>query len=1184
MKRMYSIVSLSLFAGLSFASSSSKQQKELRGLEANALVKQSNHIIINAPSKVPSFVEFVAVSSKEKAIDLLKPSFAFRNDDEFKLLKNEKDNVGGVHYQYNQYYKGVKVEDGIYTVHTKSNTVLSANGFFVDNIVLNTQVVLSPQQAIDAALKSIGAKRYKWQVPEEEALLKSSSKNNNASYYPQPELTITAAKADYFKREMYLTYKFDVYADEPMTREFVYVDAHSGKIIRRDNRICEANAGATGNTRYSGNQPFMTDNFGANQYRLRETGRGNGIETYNMLKGTNYGAAVDFTNNSINWNGLNNANKDDAALDAHWGAEGTWDYYSIIHSRNSYDNAGAAIKSYVHYGVNYNNAFWNGTNMTYGDGSNSPGAFTPLTAIDVCGHEITHGVTSYEANLQYSYESGALNESFSDIFGTTIEFYKKPNTANFLIGEQIMFGGVGALRSMSNPNAHGDPDTYLGTNWYAGAGDNGGVHTNSGVQNYWYYLVCQGGVGTNDLGNSFNVTASGMAKAADITYRSLSIYLTTTSQYIDARTYSIQAARDLYGMCSQEEITVTNAWYACGVGPAYTVVIDSDFSGDVTSACSLPATVNFTNMSVNLNNYTWDFGDGNTSNAANPSHTYTSAGNYTVKLNSTGACGLDSMIKTAYISIVLPASVTAVNGSRCDSGSVSLSATGGVTTNWYTAQQGGSPIYIGANYNTPTLVNTTTYYVENEVPATPLYVGPIDNTIGGGGNSNTGTTHYLIFNVYQPIVLNSVWVNASTAGQRTINLWDNAGNVIQTLTVNIPSGMSRVNLNLPLATGTGYRLGGTNMNLYRNNGGVTYPYTQNGMVSITGSDAGSGFYYFFYNWEIQAASCRSLRVPVTATIYTPPTALITAQGSTTFCVGDSVILDAGQASGYLWTPGGQTTQTITVYNPGNYSVMITDGNGCSSTSLEEVITVNPLPVVSLANLNPLCSNALAITLAGGNPAGGTYSGVGVTNGTFDPAVAGAGTHTITYSFSDQNGCTNTASQSILVNQAPNVTLTLADDTVCAGNATTSLTGGMPANGTYSGTGVNENNFNPILAGLGSHVITYIFMNAAGCSDTATQTINVVECVGVNELANNNNLSVYPNPAKDMFTITYVAKGTSDITVKLYNAAGEIVFNETKKQVSGEYKKSIDLSGKSTGVYYLQLVSDKETVVRKVVKQ
>ena len=374
---------------------------------------------------------------------------------------------------------------------------------------------------------------------------------------PKAELVYYTDEQEVNAERMRLAYKLDLYAQEPVGRRVYFVDAETGAILGQREIMHNVNATGTAVTGYSGSQSITTDSY-TGGYRLQETGRGNGIQTLNLNRGTSYSTATDFTDADNYWNNAN-TNLDQYATDAHWGAEKTYDYYKNTYNRNSIDNAGFAIRSYVHYSTNYFNAFWDGSRMTYGDGS-SYDNYQPLTAIDVCGHEITHGLTAFTANLNYSYESGALNEGFSDIFGTVIEFYAKPTAGNWLIGEAFY-----TLRSMSNPNTYGQPDTYRGTNWANGTSDYGGVHTNSGVLNFWFYLLSQGGSGTNDNSVAYSVTGIGITKAAAIAYRTLTVYLTSTSQYANARTWSIQAAADLYGAASNEVIQTINAWNAVGV-------------------------------------------------------------------------------------------------------------------------------------------------------------------------------------------------------------------------------------------------------------------------------------------------------------------------------------------------------------------------------------------------------------------------------------------------------------------------------------------------------------------------------------------------------------------------------------------------------------------------------------------
>jgi hypothetical protein len=190
------------------------------------------------------------------------------------------------------------------------------------------------------------------------------------------------------------------------------------------------------------------------------------------------------------------------------------------------------------------------------------------SSVDIIGHEYSHAVTGSSSQLVYQGESGALNESFSDIFGEMIENYVEGSN-DWLMGDDRTDG---AIRSMSDPNDFGDPDTYLGTNWKNTCGacsDNGGVHSNSGVMNYWFYLLSVGGSGTNDNGDDFSISGIGKSSAGAIAFRNQTLKLSANSDYAAARAGAIQAAEDLFGSCSNEVKQTTNAWYAVGVGEAY---------------------------------------------------------------------------------------------------------------------------------------------------------------------------------------------------------------------------------------------------------------------------------------------------------------------------------------------------------------------------------------------------------------------------------------------------------------------------------------------------------------------------------------------------------------------------------------------------------------------------------------
>ncbi|MEP6674099.1 MAG: M4 family metallopeptidase [Ferruginibacter sp.] len=522
------------------------------------------------PGMYPSNIDFSSAPqpfSKGKVI-LADDNGKINSSTTTLLTHAEKDNLSMEHLRYQQTYAGIPVENATYVMHVKNGSISSENGKWIKDFPasLKTSAAISKGAALNNALSFIGALQYKWQVPAEEAFIKKEQGNPNATFFPKGELVYYSGEEEVIPASLRLAYKFDIYAHNPASRQIVFVDAENGKVIGKGELIHSTNAAGSAVTAYSGTQSITTD-FTGSTYRLRETGRGNGIQTYNMKNaGTSYAAAVDFTDADNSWNNVN-TNKDQYATDAHWGAEKTYDYYFSKFNRSSVDNAGFALLSYVHVNLvaqgypDNVNAFWDGSRMSYGDGNST---YTPLTALDITGHEITHGVTEHSSNLNYSGQSGAMNEGFSDIFGTAIEFYAKPGSANWLIGENI----GAAFRSMSNPNQFSQPDTYLGTYWYTGSADNGGVHTNSGVLNFWFYLLSQGGSGTNDVGTAYSVTGIGIDKAAAIAYRTNTFYLISTSTFANARTYAIQSATDLYGAGSAEVIATTNAWAAVNIGTA----------------------------------------------------------------------------------------------------------------------------------------------------------------------------------------------------------------------------------------------------------------------------------------------------------------------------------------------------------------------------------------------------------------------------------------------------------------------------------------------------------------------------------------------------------------------------------------------------------------------------------------
>ncbi len=536
-----------------------------------AFAQQSRYNIIAGKKTADGRYNFIKFDSKNQpATAKLSPAEQMKNlfglslKNDFipdaaakKSLGLKENSKGEEHTRYNQFYNGIKVEYGVVTTHGKNGKTNIITGEYF-NIEDNFSTVprLSSTTALARAIAFVGAQKYSWQDP--------AFNNTPFANEPKSELVICKnfkeADSD-SKPLMELAYKFAIYASEPLRYDYIYVSAKTGNIIHVNPIIKHTNGTAA--TRYSGSRTIVTTQVN-NNYSLEDSNSNYNVGTYNMNRGSNYTGALVFSDNDNNWTSAeyNNTNYDNAALDAHWGAMMTLDYWRIKHNRNSFDNTGTKIKSYVHYGNLYANAFWNGSVMTYGDGNGN--TMFPLVSIDICGHEIGHAVCEHTAGLIYSYESGAMNESLSDIWGACIKNYADSTKDKWKLGDEI-FNNGDMFRSFTNPKSKNQPDTYKGINWYTGSGDNGGVHYNSGVMNHWFYILTTGKTGVNDNGTSYSVTGIGITKAAEIAYRAENLYLFPAATYADARIFTLQATEDLFGANSNELIQTAEAWNAVGV-------------------------------------------------------------------------------------------------------------------------------------------------------------------------------------------------------------------------------------------------------------------------------------------------------------------------------------------------------------------------------------------------------------------------------------------------------------------------------------------------------------------------------------------------------------------------------------------------------------------------------------------
>ena len=358
----------------------------------------------------------------------------------------------------------------------------------------------------------------------------------------------------------------------------VLTDARTGARIDAWDSV--ETATGDGRSLYSGTVPLETTLSGS-AYQLKDATRG-GTYTGDAANKTDLcilGICISrapstvFTDADNHWGTGATSDRSSAAVDAQYGTNETWDYYKNVHGRNGIAGDGKGSYNRVHYGNSYNNAFWDDTCfcMTYGDGDGTQ--LGPLVALDVAGHEMTHGVTSKTAALTYSGESGGLNEATSDIMGTLVEWYANNSSdpGDYLIGEKIVRSGFGkaALRFMDQPSKDGNSADC----WSSSVG-NLDVHYSSGVANHFAYLLAEGsgaktinGVSYNSpTCNSSSVSGIGRDKLGAIWYRALTVYMTSSTNYAGARTATLNAAKDLYGAGSSEYGAVGAAWSAVGVG------------------------------------------------------------------------------------------------------------------------------------------------------------------------------------------------------------------------------------------------------------------------------------------------------------------------------------------------------------------------------------------------------------------------------------------------------------------------------------------------------------------------------------------------------------------------------------------------------------------------------------------
>jgi Zn-dependent metalloprotease len=466
---------------------------------------------------------------------------------------------GRVHERLKQMYSGLPVFGSEVVRQMDGRSIVSLSGRLYDNITIDATPQLSSAQAADIAVSSSG---------------------EGANVRGEPTLGMLPVGGEGYK----LAYRMQVRSNWDV-RE-IAVDALSGAIIYSRSLIESVNAVGQG-TGVLGDTKKMSVNSTTSSFQAIDGMRPASAFTLDFrgsLSRLNNFLATGFLFNSDIATDSDNVWTDTPTVDAHVYQGWVYDYYFKRHGRRGLDDHNLEIDGIVHpidrsqasrqpsdiVGTFINNAFFccDGL-MVYGDGDGRNYTYM-AGALDVVGHEMSHGVTQYTSNLAYHDESGALNEAFSDIMGASIEYFFQPpgsgpNKADWLIAEDVTLAFPGYIRSLNNPNAIGDPDHYSLRRFLGTSTDNGGVHFNMTIATHAFYLAVSGG---RNRVSGITVTGVGLNnidRMEKIFYRGWVFLMPANSKFSDARAATLQAASDLYGAGSNERAQVEAAWNAVGV-------------------------------------------------------------------------------------------------------------------------------------------------------------------------------------------------------------------------------------------------------------------------------------------------------------------------------------------------------------------------------------------------------------------------------------------------------------------------------------------------------------------------------------------------------------------------------------------------------------------------------------------
>lgn len=505
--------------------------------------------------------EAAAVAQARANVSEQGRTLAFGAGQELKVKDVILDTDGASHVRFARTHDGMPVVGGEFVVHQKADgSFRSASGSFNavsdvrGNAFAASAAEVAPQAAANTATQTVDFRPSK----------------------AKPERVVDAT-GDSPKLAWRVHVKGVAKQGGP-AGEYVYVDAGTGKVMRSVPTIWNERpntlATGTGHSLYVGDVEIDTTEQNG-QFSLIDPERGNGA-TYDAQNADNP-QDNEFLDDDNEWGDGTNDDPATAGVDAHYGVAETWDYFLKVHKREGIANDGQGATSYVHVSQNWFNAAWDDACfcMLYGDGDGTTAG--PLVALDVAGHEMSHGVTSRTANLEYAGESGGLNEATSDIFGAMVEFHSNnvsgqtEDPGDYVIGEEIFLDFDPAnnyIRRMDQPSMDG-----VSYDCYTPDIGNDDVHYSSGVANHFFYLLSEGSGQKTLKGVDYNsptcddsdVEGIGRVKARKIWYRALTVYMTETTNYAEARQATVDAATDKFGADSPEVQAVEATWTAVDV-------------------------------------------------------------------------------------------------------------------------------------------------------------------------------------------------------------------------------------------------------------------------------------------------------------------------------------------------------------------------------------------------------------------------------------------------------------------------------------------------------------------------------------------------------------------------------------------------------------------------------------------